>query len=98
MSLGEGLSPSPRLIEPVPMTSTATMRLTYQITGAVLLCFSIYVGVEALDLRYYTSLGPGPGFFSCWLALILGLVIGWLTCSREPTRSCSLRRSKATVW
>lgn len=55
-------------------TSTATMRLTYQITGAVLLCFSIYVGVEALELRYYTSLGPGPGFFSCWLALILGFL------------------------
>ena len=55
-------------------TSTATMRLTYQITGAVLLCFSIYVGVEALELRYYTSLGPGPGFFSCWLSLILGIL------------------------
>ena len=56
------------------MTQTATMRRTYQITGAVLLCFSIYVGVEALELRYYTSLGPGPGFFSCWLALILGFL------------------------
>jgi putative tricarboxylic transport membrane protein len=56
------------------MTGTATMRLTYQITGAVLLCFSIYVGTEALGLRYYTALGPGPGFFSCWLSLILGIL------------------------
>ncbi len=57
-----------------PMTHPATMRLTYQITGAVLLCFAVYVGVEALELRYYSSLGPGPGFFSCWLALILGIL------------------------
>jgi putative tricarboxylic transport membrane protein len=56
------------------MADTATMRRAHQITGALLLCFSIYVGVEALELRYYTSLGPGPGFFACWLALILGLL------------------------
>src|ERR1700754_3238699 len=56
------------------MADTATMRRTYQVTGALLLCLSIYVGIEALDLRYYTSLGPGPGFFACWLSLILGLL------------------------
>ena len=56
------------------MTQTATMRRAHQITGALLLCFSIYVGVEALELRYYTALGPGPGFFACWLSLILGLL------------------------
>lgn len=34
--------------------------------GAGLTC------VEALRLRYYTPLGPGPGFFPFWLALALG--------------------------
>jgi putative tricarboxylic transport membrane protein len=29
---------------------------------------------EALDLQYYTSLGPGPGFFPFWVALILGVL------------------------
>jgi putative tricarboxylic transport membrane protein len=53
---------------------TDTMRRPYQITGALLLCFSIYVGIESLDLSYYSSLGPGPGFFSFWLSLILGLL------------------------
>jgi len=56
------------------MTDTATMRRTYQITGSLLLCLSIYIGVEALDLQYYSSLGPGAGFFSFWLALILGVL------------------------
>ncbi len=31
-----------------------------------------FIAYEALQLRYYTPLGPGPGFFSFWLALILG--------------------------
>lgn len=50
------------------------MQRTYQVTGTVLLCFAVYVGIESLALRYYTSLGPGPGFFSFWLALLLGVL------------------------
>ena len=34
--------------------------------------FATFIAHEALQLRYYTPLGPGPGFFSFWLALILG--------------------------
>jgi putative tricarboxylic transport membrane protein len=49
-----------------------TMRISYMITGAVLLLLAAFVAVEALKLRYYTPLGPGPGFFSFWLAIILG--------------------------
>jgi putative tricarboxylic transport membrane protein len=56
------------------MVGALSMRRTYQITGSLLLCFAAYVGFEALELRYYTSLGPGPGFFSFWLALILGIL------------------------
>jgi len=56
-----------------------TMRRPYQITGVLLLAFAVFVAVESLDLRYYTTLGPGPGFFPFWLALILGgLAIGML--------------------
>lgn len=51
-----------------------SMRRTYQITGALLLLFSIFVGYKAMQLRYYTSMGPGPGFFSFWLAIILGVL------------------------
>jgi putative tricarboxylic transport membrane protein len=54
------------------MTGPLTMRRTYQITGTILLLLAVHVGYESLALRYYTSLGPGPGFFAFWLALILG--------------------------
>lgn len=56
------------------MTGPSTMRRTYQVTGAMLACLAVYVGAESLELRYYTSLGPGPGFFAFWLALILGVL------------------------
>jgi putative tricarboxylic transport membrane protein len=49
-----------------------TMRRPYQITGSLFLLLSAFVAYEALQLRYYTPLGPGPGFFSFWLALIFG--------------------------
>ena len=50
------------------------MRRTYQITGTIIFAFSLFIIHEALKLRYYTSLGPGPGFFSFWLAVILALL------------------------
>lgn len=49
-----------------------TMRRPYQLAGAAFLLLAIGVAREALALRYYTNLGPGPGFFPFWLALGLG--------------------------
>ena len=49
-----------------------TMRRTYQITGTLFLLFAAFIAIESLKLRYYTPLGPGPGFFSFWLSLIFG--------------------------
>ena len=48
------------------------MRRTYQIAGTLFLIFAAFVAYQAMQLRYYTSMGPGPGFFSFWLSLILG--------------------------
>jgi putative tricarboxylic transport membrane protein len=48
------------------------MRREYLWTGASLLLGAGLTCVEALRLRYYTSLGPGPGFFPFWLSLALG--------------------------
>lgn len=46
----------------------------YQLAAAAALVgLSIFVGVEALTLQYYTPLGPGPGFFSFWLSICLAL-------------------------
>ena len=44
----------------------------YRITGVVLLLLAGFVAVESLRFRYDTSLGPGPGFFPFWLAVLLG--------------------------
>jgi putative tricarboxylic transport membrane protein len=44
----------------------------YEITALVLLGLAGYILFEAVGLRYYSPLGPGPGFFPLWLAILLG--------------------------
>ena len=51
-----------------------TQRNIYQITALVILLPSVWLTFRALDLHYYTSMGPGPGFFPFWLALILSIL------------------------
>lgn len=48
-----------------------TQQRMYQITGLALLALAAAVIFGALQLRYYTSLGPGPGFFSFWIGVVL---------------------------
>ncbi len=48
-----------------------TMKWPYLITGTVFLLLAVFVATESLKLRYYTALGPGPGFFPFWLSLIM---------------------------
>lgn len=48
------------------------MRRPYQITAVLCLALAVFVGWNAVRLRYYTSLGPGPGFFPLWLAILCG--------------------------
>ncbi len=52
------------------------MKRTYQISAVLLLLFSAFVARESLRLKYYTSLGPGPGFFPLWLSLLLAVLSG----------------------
>jgi putative tricarboxylic transport membrane protein len=51
-----------------------SMKRSYQITGTALLLLAAFIAWEALKLKFYTHLGPGPGFFSLWLSLILGVL------------------------
>lgn len=66
------------------------MRREYLWTGAGLLTAAGFICFEALRLRYYTPLGPGPGFFPFWLSLALGAcALGLLAQTlrgRAPTR------------
>jgi len=48
------------------------MRLVDTIVWGVLLAFGAFVIHESLDHKYYGSdFGPGPGFFSFWLGILL---------------------------
>lgn len=51
-----------------------SMKRPYQITGTALLLLAAFIAWESLKLKFYTHLGPGPGFFSLWLSLILGVL------------------------
>lgn len=51
-----------------------SMKRPYQITGAVLLLFGIFMARESLLLRFSTSLGPGPGFFPLLASVLVGLL------------------------
>ena len=48
-----------------------TMKRPYQVTALALFGLSVLIGFESLQLKYYTTLGPGPRFFPFWLALCL---------------------------
>lgn len=51
-----------------------TMKLPYQITSGVVMLIAVFLGGESLKMRYYTSLGPGPGFFPLWLSILLAIL------------------------
>jgi putative tricarboxylic transport membrane protein len=48
-----------------------TMKRPYQVTASILFVLSVLIAYESLQLKYYTSLGPGPGFFPFYLSLCL---------------------------
>lgn len=51
-----------------------TIKRPHQNTSLLVLLVSAFVLVIALDLKYYTTSGPGPGFFGVWLGGIMGLL------------------------
>ena len=55
------------------------MRKASLTVGIVFLIFSLTVMIASWSMEYYSSIGPGPGFFPFWLSLILGLLsVVWL--------------------
>lgn len=55
------------------------MRKPSIIAAILFLAFSVVVMVTSRSMDYYSSLGPGPGFFPFWLGLLLTLLSAvWL--------------------
>lgn len=66
------------------------------VAPGLLFAFSAWVGVEAHGLGYWSSLGPGPGFFPLWIAvLLMVLAVAWATqvALRADSASDSVRTS-----
>jgi putative tricarboxylic transport membrane protein len=45
------------------------MRRIYQVVSVVFFIFGIFIVAMALNLTFYTAVGPGPGFFPFWVGL-----------------------------
>ena len=50
------------------------MTRVHQAACLLIIAFSSWVGFEAVKMTYWTSIGPGPGFFPFWLALLMGVL------------------------
>jgi putative tricarboxylic transport membrane protein len=51
-----------------------SVKRPYQIASVTMFCLSAYLAYASLRLRFYTPLGPGPGFFPLWLSILLALL------------------------
>jgi len=65
------------------------MTRLYQIVAIIFAAFGVFVLYLSLDLSYSADYGPGPGFFSFWLGILLILLggidlIGTTRRPREP--------------
>ena len=55
------------------------MQRIYQAAALGFITLSTFVVWESWNLEYYTTLGPGPGFFPLWLGVAMwGLSLVWL--------------------
>lgn len=55
------------------------MRRASLVAGIVFFAFSTILAIVSWSMEYYSSIGPGPGFFPFWLSLILGLLsVVWI--------------------
>ena len=56
------------------MDKPKTMRPVYQVTAVLIFVASLFLVHGSLEFRYYTAIGPGPGFFPLWLSGILAVL------------------------
>jgi putative tricarboxylic transport membrane protein len=47
------------------------LQKSYVIAGTTLLLLGLWIIYTSLSWKYYTSLGPGPGFFPLWIGVLI---------------------------
>lgn len=65
------------------------MSRVYRVVGVISLLFGAFVIHQSLELSYSADFGPGPGFFSFWLGVLVIVIslidiAGTLRQAREP--------------
>jgi putative tricarboxylic transport membrane protein len=50
------------------------MKRIYQTTSIILILLGVCIFWGSLQLKYYTTIGPGPGFFPRWVGLLFTLL------------------------
>lgn len=55
------------------------MQRIHQLAAALCAALSVVVVVASWKLEYYSSIGPGPGFFPVWLGAVMAVLsVVWL--------------------
>ena len=64
------------------------MTRLYQTVAAIFLLFGAFVIYLSLELSYSADFGPGPGFFSFWLGVLLIFlaIVDFIGMSRQPRK------------
>jgi putative tricarboxylic transport membrane protein len=74
------------------------MKRPFQITSIVLLFVAGFVGLESWNLKFYTSLGPGNGFFPLCLAIFLAFLAVFMFCQATFGRATPMPDDFAAEW
>ena len=78
------------------------MKRAHQVTAVVCLVFAAFVMRQSLAMRLHTPLGPGPGFFPFWLAVIFGglatVMLVQATLQRSAAGPADLVPTAAGYW
>jgi putative tricarboxylic transport membrane protein len=66
------------------------MNRIYQITAVACILLAAFVAFEAVRLKFYTTMGPGPGFFPLCLTILLAILAVIMFCQATFGRSESI--------
>lgn len=54
--------------------------------GLIILIFSSFIFIQAINLDYFNKYGPGPGLFPIWLSgmlIVLSIIYIWLSIKKD---------------